>query len=91
MGLNVFEESLQNKVVNIIDDESDSEGEDDKGKNLYLKEIEKMEKKGQSEEVVNVQFHAGEEEIENEQEKTEENNEKYKKKDEEPEDPIDLP
>lgn len=90
MGLNVFEESLQNKVVNIIDDESDSEEENDKGKNIYLKEIEKMEKKGQSEEEANVQFHAGEEEIENEQEKTEEN-EKYKKKNEEPEEPIDLP
>lgn len=90
MGLNVFEESLQNKVVNIFDNQSDSEEEeDDKGKNLYLKEIKKIEKKGQSEEEANVQFHAGEEEIENEQEKTEEN-EKYKKKDEELEEPIDL-
>jgi len=78
-------------VVDVIDDGSDSEMEE-KGTSLYLKEIEKIEK-GKNENVVGgpeeIELHGRPDEMEIEQEKTEEN-EGYKKKENEPEEPINL-
>lgn len=81
LGLNIYEETIENKVVEIIDVDSE-ESDNEVAHNLYLNELEK----GRIEE----EQQRGSDGIENEEEKTIENEKTYKKKENSAEEALNM-